>query len=414
MAETLTKRTLDAALGRAHDGYVWASTPSGFGARVRNGRASFVYEYRPGGGGRAFNKRRLTIGAYPDLTVDRARTEATKLAGAVKAGRDPAADRDAARHEAARVKANGGPLTIARLADAFIERYARRRNRSWAEYRRILDVYVKPVWGNRPVEGIRRADVNGLLDRVEDHNGAVMADHVLAIVRKMFAWHAARDDAFNSPIVRGMARTKPRERARDRTLTDAEIRAVWRAAEAAPLPYGALVRTLLLTGQRRDEVASMRWGEVVGDVWTIPAERYKTKRANVVPLTDDVRAILDSLPRIAVEDGTVAGTFVFSTSGSKPFSGFSKAKTALDAACGVTGWTLHDLRRTARTLMVRANVRPDVAERVLGHVIGGVAGVYDRHDYLAEKRHALEALAGEVRRILAEPPGNVVPIRRTR
>jgi hypothetical protein len=181
MAESLTKRALDAALSRARDGYVWATVPSGFGARVRDGKASFVFEYRPGRGGRAINKRRVTIGGYPDLTVDKARTEATKLAGAVKAGRDPAADRDAARREAARLKANGGPLTTAKLADAFIEPYARRVNRSWAEYRRILDRYVVPSWGARPVETIRRADVNALLDHVEDHNGAVMADHVLAI-----------------------------------------------------------------------------------------------------------------------------------------------------------------------------------------------------------------------------------------
>jgi integrase len=136
----------------------------------------------------------------------------------------------------------------------------------------------------------------------------------------------------------------------------------------------------LLTAQRRDEAASMRWGEVSGDVWTIPADRYKTKRQNAVPLTEDVWAILDTLPRIKVEGLTEAETFVFTTTGNKPFSGFSKTKAAPDDASGITGWTLHDLRRTARTLMVRAGVRPDVAERVLGYVIHGVAGVYGRHE----------------------------------
>jgi len=243
-------------------------------------------------------------------------------------------------------------------------------------------------------------DVVDLLDRIAKRNGPVQADATLAVVRKAFNWHQSRDDDFTTPIVRGMARHAARKR--DRVLTDDEIRAIWTATGDAH-PVHRLVRTLLLTAQRRDEVADMRWREVAGDVWTIPAERYKGKRVNVVPLTAPVRTILDALPRIAVEGVAEAGTFAVTTTGAAPFSGFSKAKRALDEAAGVTGWTLHDLRRTARTLLTRVGIRPEIADRVVGHVIPGVAGVYDRHGYIAEKRHTLGALAAEIDRIVNQP-----------
>jgi integrase len=238
-----------------------------------------------------------------------------------------------------------------------------------------------------------------------------MADRVLAHVRKAFNWQAARDDQFNPPIVRGMARTKPAERARKRILSDDEIRDLWAALDQAnvPEPFPRLVRTLLLTAQRREEVAGMRADEIEGDTWIIPAERYKTNLPNAVPLTAAARAHLGALPKKG---------FVFSTTdGKRPFSGFSKAKVALDNKIAeirkqegrkpMPHWVFHDLRRTARSLMSRAGVPSDIAERVLGHAIPGVRGVYDRHAYEAEKRHALEQLAGLINRIL-DPRPNVV------
>src|SRR5262249_529633 len=211
-------------------------------------------------------------------------------------------------------------------------------------------------------------------------------------------------------IVRGMARTKPAERARKRMLSDEELRDLWQALDTADVPacYPSYVRTLLLTAQRRDEVARMNWSEIEGSIWIIPAERYKTGIENVVPFTDTVSQLL----------GKRRVGFVFSTtSGKLPFSGFSKAKHALDKTIAVLRraekrkpiehWTLHDLRRTARSLMSRAGVSADIAERVLGHKIAGVRGVYDRHEYVAEKREALEGLAALVQRILRPPAGNV-------
>lgn len=244
-----------------------------------------------------------------------------------------------------------------------------------------------------------------------------MADRVLAHVRKAFNWQAARDDEFKSPIVRGMARTKPKERARKRTLTDEEIRDVWKALESADVPacYPRYVKSLLVLATRRNESSEMNSAEIDGDLWTIPGERYKTKLDHVVPLTDQAKALIGAKP----EGFKGNSWFVFSTTeGKRPFSGFSKAKKDLDIAVAkirkaekreaMPRWTLHDLRRTARSLMSRAKVPADHAERVLGHVIGGVRETYDRYEYLDEKRDALEKLAGLIELILKPPADNVV------
>jgi integrase len=214
-----------------------------------------------------------------------------------------------------------------------------------------------------------------------------------------------------------MGRVKPRERARKRVLSDDEIRDVWGALRTADVPacYPPFVRSLLLCATRRNESARMHSAEIAGDVWTIPGERYKTKLDHVVPLTPQGLALIGDKP-----DGCRANAwFIFSTTGgAKPFSGYSKAKRELDreiAALRETEgrelmprWTLHDLRRTARSLMSRAKVPTDHAERVLGHVIGGVRETYDRYEYLKEKHDALLSLAELIDRILNPPADNVV------
>ena len=190
---------------------------------------------------------------------------------------------------------------------------------------------------------------------------------------------------------------------RTRALSDDEIVSLWDALESeeVPLPFRRIVRVLLLTAQRRNEVGLMRTEEIDGEIWTIPAERYKTGIPNVVPLTKDARTCI----------GDRAEGFVFSSNGGKrAFNGYSKAKSQLDKVItrkrrkarlkAMPPWTLHDLRRTARSLMARAGAPSDVAELVLGHKIPGVRGVYDRHSYLAEKRTALEKLAALIRDIL--------------
>jgi integrase len=170
----------------------------------------------------------------------------------------------------------------------------------------------------RPITEIRRSDVTALLDAVEEKRSAALADHVLAVIRKMFNWHAARDERFLSPLVRGMARTSLTARARDRVLNDEEVRALWKTLEQTPYPFGPFVQLLLLTAQRRDEVAHMRWAEINGDLWVIPRERYKNSKANAVPLSGPVQRILGSIPRTS--------EYVFTTTGRSPISGFSKAK----------------------------------------------------------------------------------------
>ena len=250
-----------------------------------------------------------------------------------------------------------------------------------------------------------------MLDEIEDANGPVMADRTLAYLRKAFNWYAARDDQFNVPVVRGMARIKPKERARTRLLSDEEVRIIWPVLDEAGT-FGALVKALMLTAQRRDEIAQMSRKEIGEDaIWEIPAERYKTKRPNFIPLSKAALAVIDAQPKI--DDCE----YVFPSRAKTPFSGFGKSKAALDKAVhaamkkrakkgakveSLPNWTLHDLRRTAKTLMVRAGVRPDISERVLGHVIAGVEGTYDRHSYADEKRDALEKLAGMVERILSQ------------
>jgi integrase len=285
------------------------------------------------------------------------------------------------------------------------------------ERRRIFERYLYPKLGSRQIDSIKRSEISRLLDQIEDDNGPVMADHVLALLRRLMSWHASRGDDFSSPIVRGMAKTKPKERARKRTLEDHELRAVWKAAEAFPGPYGYLVRYLLLTATRLREAAKMARSEVSADgtEFIVPAARHKSKLDFLVPLSEAAQAVLAQVPVIGSKG------LVFTTNGEAPVSGFSKMKYEFDKAVlkelrksdprakAPERWTNHDLRRTARSLMSRARVQSDHAERALGHVIGGVRGIYDRFEYAAEKRQALEALAAQVDRILY-PQNNVIPM----
>lgn len=231
-----------------------------------------------------------------------------------------------------------------------------------------------------------------------------MADYTLATLSRLFNWHAVRDDEFTSPIVRGMRRQNAKQHARTRVLSDDELRCVWAAASTEG-PFPAFIKFLLLTSARRAEAAAMTWGEVEGGDWILPAARNKTAIDLVRPLSKAAQAILAERPRIA------GCAYVFSSGGRSALAGFSRRKQKFDAACGVAGWTIHDLRRSARSLMSRAGVSPDHAERCLGHVIGGVRETYDRHAYHTEKLQAFEALAAQIERIVNPPQGDVVQLR---
>jgi integrase len=373
----------------------------GFGLMVTaNGHRSYVVQYRAKG-----RSKRMHLKA--GLTLSAARKEAKAILGAVAKGGDPLGER--------RKEERAGSNTLNAIAEEYLAQDAGRL-RSIGDRRAALKRLVLPKLGARQIGDISRSDIVRLLDRIAKERGAPMADHALAYIRRVMNWHASRSDDFCSPIVRGMARTRPAQRRRQRVLNDAELMAVWRASEASPNAFGYLVQFLLLTATRRNEAASMRRGEVSGEEWTIPQERYKTGLELVIPLSSAAQAVLTAVPKIGKSG------LVFTTDGKRPLGGFSKFKRGFDEKvltilregeheATLPRWTLHDLRRTARSLMSRASVPSDHAERCLGHVLPGIRGTYDRHEYLAEKRHAFAVLAALVERIVNPPTANVVALR---
>src|SRR5436190_3916578 len=288
--------------------------PRGFGVRVTAGGAkSFIINYRIKG-----DEYRCTIGSYPDWSALRAVREARNLRQRIDRGENPPDDRK-------RIPVG---RTISGLLDEFLERYVDKEAKLRTAYqiRRAFDQLVRPLIGKIGIHEIRRSDVARMLDKIADERGLVMADKTLAWLRKAFNWYASKDDKFNSPIVKGMARTRPKERARTRVLSDDELRVIWPALRDAGT-FGALLKILLLTAQRRDEVAAMSLKEIGTDgIWTIPAERYKTKRPNFVPLSREALAIIEAQPR------SKDCEYVFPSQARTPFTGYGKSKARLDRA----------------------------------------------------------------------------------
>jgi integrase len=350
----------------------------GLALRVSSTHRGWVLFYRWNG-----KLTRLALGSYPATGIAAARTKALEAKRALAEGRDPR-------------MAKAG--TFATICDEYLRREGGKL-RTLASRESLLRRLVLPILGPRPIDDIQRSEIIRCLDGVEDEQGPVQADRTLAAIGRIMNWHASRSDSFRSPIVRGMTRTKQKERARDRILTDEELRAVWKQAEANGV-FGALIRFILLAAARRSEASELHWSEIRSGVWTLPAARNKTKVDLVRPLS---KAALTVLPDSGCE-------WVFAVDG-KPIKAFSRLKQKFDKACGVSDYVLHDLRRTARSLMSRAGVDADIAERCLGHVIPGVRAVYDRHEYRTEKARAYEALAAQVDRII-RPRDNVVGIKR--
>jgi integrase len=391
-----------------------AKAPRGFGVRVTaSGARAFILNYRLRG-----REYRFTIGAWPDWSVLKAVREARDLRQRVDRGENPLVD----RAPAPTVK------TISTVLDEFVARYVRNRQnplRSADIIESAFNRLVKPRIGKLGVYELRRSHIAEMTDWIEDQAGPVMADKCRAYTRKALAWYAERDDQFNltAAFVRVKPRANQKERARTRVLSDDQICLIWPVLGKSGT-FGAMVKTLLLTAQRRKEVAHMSRNEIGTDgIWTIPAERYKTKLANHVPLSKAALALIEAQSKLNGCD------LIFPSRVKTPYSGFAKSKVALDKAIlksmqehatngakvePLPNWTLHDLRRTAKTLMARAGVRPDISERVLGHVIAGVEGTYDRHDYADEKREALEKLAAIVGRIVNPPPSNVATLEKRR
>jgi integrase len=328
------------------------------------------------------------IGSYPAMTLKQARDAARAYY-----------DNPQRFHQQAAVGSFG------EIAEKwFRDHVIRGRLRSRYEIRRQLDKYVLPIWGAKPFLEIRRRNVAELLDTIAEQNGPAQADACLANIRLIMQWWQARDDDYTSPIVKGMNKAKPQ--ARERILNDNEIRRLWAACDESG-SYGALVKLLLLTAQRREKVATMRQDDIVGDQWIIRSEEREKNNAGTLKLPPLALEIIKAQPRI------LNNPYVFPGIGDGPFASFAEQKTRLDQKLGgMAPWVVHDLRRTARSLLTRLGVSHEHAEQVLGHMIKGVARTYNRHDYIAEKAHALSALAGLVERIVNGAPDNVVPMQR--
>jgi integrase len=322
-------------------------------------------------------------------TLADARVEAAEAIRQAKAGNDPCKAKVQADIQRA---AN----TFGYIAQKYLDSDKVRKLRSIGQMKDYLNRLILPTFGDTPIADIRRRQVAELLDRIEARSGPVAADRALSAMTGVFKLYQKRDDDFVSPIVEGMNRASAKDRARDRKLTDDEIRKLWAAGNQ-------FAQFLLLTGARRTEVAAMQWKEIDGNDWTLPAARNKAKVDLIRTLPKAAMAVL---PQRGHDDEYVFGT------PNSPLKSFSLLKARLDKASGVTSWRLHDLRRTARSLMSRAGCNSDHSERVLGHVIGGVRGIYDRHEFYAEKAHVLERLAHQLATIVSPPKGGNVRVLR--
>ena len=383
--DTMLKNVAAPATGRVE---IWDRRIPGFGLRVSSsGTKTFILVYRHRG-----RPRRLTLGRYPFMKLAEARHAASDALNKVSAGADPAlVDKD--KEDPA--------YHFDRLVNEFVDKHCKVHNkpRSAKETERLLRTHFVTAWTKRDVRDVTQNQVIQVLDKLLGKDSPSEANHALAAIKTMLNWCMDRELILVNPCSR--LKKPARVRSRDRVLTDAEIKAVWRAFEADGCPFGAMGKLLLLTGQRRGEVTQMCWNEVDLDlgVWTIPAEKAKNSQAHYVPLTSLAKSTLHGVPRGGAE-------WVFPARGNdeNSISGFSKAKRRIDEVSATSGWTFHDLRRTVSTGMGKIGIPPHVIERVLNHSsgeLGGVAGIYNRYQYLPEMRAALERWSVHVEYLVA-------------
>jgi integrase len=342
----------------------------GLALRVGHGGAkSFELFYRSGG-----KLRRETLGRWPAISLADARDAWRKTRELIAKGEDPSS--------------RNGAKAPAMLFEVVVEEWLRRdqsKNKPSSFYQatRSVEGDLLPAWRGRRVDEIGKRNIIELLDSITDRGAPIMARRVQANVRRFFRWCIERDIVKIDPML-GLPRVG-NGKSRERVLSDDELARVWRTAEG---PFGSVVRLLALTGARREEIAQLKWAEVADGNIKLEGAPTKTGAPRIIPLSAVAQALLHNLPRIAGSD------FVFTISGTKPISGWSRPKAELDAKSGVTDWRIHDLRRTVATGMQRLGVTLQTVEAVLGRTSGsrgGVVGVYQRRDYAAEKRAALEA-----------------------
>jgi integrase len=380
------------------------------------GRKSWSLHYRVDG-----RLRRYTLGNFPAIKPAKARREASDILDRVRAGTDPTVEKRERRY-ARPPEAD----TFGAVAEDYLAKHLAKNAvaTTYIEARRILEKDALPRWRDRPIASITRRDVLDLIDAIGARGAEIGANRMLARLRALWNWAIEKDRAPQSPLSHMKAPTK--ERPRDRVLSDDELRWLWEACELVGAPFGPLIKLLVLTGQRRDEVAGLEWSELNLErrLWTMPREKAKNNRAHEIQLSDAAIGVIQSIPRLDA-------ALIFTTTGTRPVSGFSKARGRIDAAMikarrrslglpkdlpvEIEPWTLHDLRRTAATGMARLNIPPHVVDKVLNHVSGtirGVAAVYNRYEYLEERGAALQAWGRFVSDLIAPTPSNVLAIRR--
>lgn len=438
--DKITKRTLDAAQAGERDYFVWDTSFTGFGFKVTpKGRKTFIYQYRLPMPGEAAQTPpvRYSIGRYGNITPDQARKTAEKLAGMVANGIDPRAqdrERAAAVKDAKRAAIEQAKLetefAFDTYADRWLDHYEHERGRrpsSVRQARLVVENYLKPALGSKAMPHVGRADLQPIIDAIPAKQRG-MRRAVFAYASILFGWAARRGDIVGNPLAAMEKPTAPAPR--DRVLSDAEVKLLWQALPMLPSPFDAFARLLVLTGQRRSEVAGMEWGELDRDsaTWTIPVDRAKNKAANIVPLSPPAMAEIDALALKELggewpDEGPAWPDkgLVLTTTGKTPISGISKAKAKLDSEMAklaegepVAPWRFHDIRRTVATGLQKLGVRLEVTEAALHHLSGsraGIVGVYQRHEWKEEKRAALEAWAARVAAIVSDrPQDNVVSL----
>ena len=365
----LTASSIEALkLDGATDRIVFDDDVPGFGIRLRaSGKRSWIFQYKIAG-----KTRRIALGEVSAIKLAKARDLAGDLHAKVRLGGDPGADK--------RQSVQRASNTFASLAESFIGAYTA-RPRTMDEVRRHLNKYAAPLH-HRSIDTLTLRDIADLLSRIEQDSGAVSANRVRASLSQLFSWGMQQGIATSNPVANT---SKRKEESRERVLSADELGRIWSALNGDD--YSDIVRLLILTGQRRAEISDLQWSEVDfgRNVITLASERTKNHRAHTIPLAATAREILAGRVR---SDGAVfqAGSLYF-------------GKEKLDARCGVKAWTIHDLRRTTATGMVELGIGPHIVEAILNHVSGhkgGVAGIYNRATYAAEKADALARWDGHV------------------
>jgi len=413
----MTKLLTAVAVAKARAGAVRREIPDG-GCRglhlvvQPSGAKSWALRYRSRGRTVKFTLGPVLVGAGAEsdnapqldtpLSLAAARELATRTLREVQAGRDPAEAKRRRREQQRAAEAD----TLQAVGEEFLRREGPRL-RTLSQRKADLEL-LYPSLGRLPIDQIRRGQYKRVFDAIADQRSLKRAARVQRATKALLNWHGGRSD-YVSVLTGTKALISISEHARSHVPSDDDLKAIVLAAEQDKL-FGSYLLFTLMVAARRSESAGLRRSELSPDgrVWIIPAARYKSKRDTVVPLSVAAQRILAAMPVLP------GGDYVFSADGASALGNWDARKTRFDAACGVRDWVIHDLRRAARTLLSRAGVSSDIAERCLGHAMVGVRGTYDRYAYESEKRHAFEALAAQLERIVRPPAATVVPIRRAR